>query len=253
MALFLGAKGDILAWRGTSELVAGLKEMLADKIASLSANDELELLHGALEKLAGELAFEKDFSARFDEALYDLERATSQDLLPPLHVRFNSLAADYFKRRGSVLALHTLCNAYRDGLVRKALAIAEQGMSLELLSNPPAPYSLLAAGVAGRQEQTISIAADYFFVYENGDPDTATYFRQFSYRVMAILDGSGLLSGRRRKKPGDTFWHGSLAEWRQWIDRGLHPESAPSRLIHFRIVMNRSAIDSRPTYRLLAA
>jgi CBS domain-containing protein len=226
MALFLGTKGDILAWRGTSELVAGLKEMLADKMASLSAEDELQMLHGALEKLTGELAFEKDFTARFDETLYDLERATCQDLLPPLHVRFNSLAADYFKRRGSVLALHTLCNAYRDGLLRKALAIAEQGMSLELLSKPPAPHCLLAAGVAGRQEQTLSIAADYFFVYENGNPDTATYFRQFSYRVMAILDGSGLLSGRRRKKPGDTFWHGSLAEWRQWIDRGLHPENA---------------------------
>ena len=229
MALFLGAKGDILAWRGTSELVAGLKELVKEKMASLPADDELDLLHGAREKLAGELAFEKDFSAHFGETLSELERATCQDLLPPLHASCNSLAADYFKRRGSVLALHSLCNTYRDRLLCKALVIAEQEMRLEFLSTPPAPYCLLAAGVAGRLEQTLGIAADYFFVYENDDPGTASYFRQFSYRVMAILDGSGLLSGRRRKKPGDTFWHGSLAEWRQWIDQGLHPENAPKR------------------------
>jgi signal-transduction protein with cAMP-binding, CBS, and nucleotidyltransferase domain len=41
---------------------------------------------------------------------------------------------------------------------------------------------------------------------------------------MAILDSCGMLRSRRRKKPTDTFWHGSLGEWQNWVSREIHPE-----------------------------
>lgn len=224
MAIFLGAKGDVLAWRGTSELVAGLREMLGEKMAELAAGDELALLQGLKGRLDEELRQEEEFAATLAAALEEVATAEYQDQLPPLHTRLNQLAAEYFARRGSVVALHTLCTAYRDALVRKTLDLVEEGMLQDLLGRPPAPYCLLAAGIAGRREQTLGVAADFFLVHGNVDAGASDYFRQFSYRVMAVLDGCGLLSGRRRKKPGDTFWLGSLAEWQNWINRELRPE-----------------------------
>jgi CBS domain-containing protein len=226
MAVFLGSKGDILAWRGTSELVSGIKESLARQMAELSTEEDLALLQKLQELLAGELRYENEFSAAFDKTFEELNTVEYHDQLPELHARFNGLAADYFQRRGSVIALISLCNTYRDALVRKALDLVEIGMRRDDLGLPPAPFGLLAAGVAGREEQTLVVASDYFLVHGDRGTPASDYFRQFGYRVMAVLDSCGLLGSRRRKKPTDTLWHGSLDEWQSWVSGELQPEKA---------------------------
>lgn len=224
MAVFLGAKGNIHAWRETSELIASIKESLDRQMAQPSTGDALSLLQKLRELLAGELHFENDFSAAFAKTVQELEAVNYYDRLPPLHARFNRLAAGYFQHRGSVVALHSLCNAYRDALVGKALDLVEQGMCADDLRTPPVPFGLFAAGAVGREEQTLGVAADYFLVHVDHAPLSSEYFRQFSYRIMAVLDSCGMLRNRRRKKLTDIFWYGSLGDWQNLVQQGLHPE-----------------------------
>jgi len=217
MAIFLGAKGgDILALRATTELVNTLKAKLGEKMAYLLADEELELLRGVQEMLGEELAFEDGYVAEFTGALSELERAADAATLSDLHHRFHRLAADYFKRRGSVVALHSLCNSYQDGLVRKALLLAEQVLALDGMGRPPVPYCWLAAGSAGRLEQTFCIDPSYVLIY--GDtPDDAGYFEKFVYQVLAFLERIGLVKNGGTATVMKSLWHGSRTEWRSEI------------------------------------
>ena len=213
MAIFLGAGGsDILAWRGSGELVKGLQGLLAERMGYLLAGEGIELLRGVRERIEEELAYDECFNAGFAAALEELERTEDADVLSDLHDRFNRLAAGYFQQRGSVVALHSLCNSYRDALVRKALLLAEHGLALDGMGRPPAPYCWLAAESAGRLEQTFCTDHSYILIYGDTPDDDTGYFKEFVYRALASLERTGLV-----KNDGKSLWHGSRTAWRSEI------------------------------------
>ncbi len=216
MAIFLGAQeGDILAWRGVAGLSAELRRMMAEKISRLPADGNLELLKEWKGRLEEEMAFEERFAAEFGWAMDKLEQAEYEDEFSPLLFRFNQLAQGYFRKRGSVTAAHTLCNTYRDGLVRRALQWAEDALEMEEMRRPPAPYCWLTSGSAGRMEQTFCVDPDYFLIYGEAEDDAPGYFEKFTWLVAALLGRIGLLPANGGTAMMKSLWRGGRREWRE--------------------------------------
>ena len=224
MAIFLGTQGgDILAWRGVAELVAEIRELIVARMSCQLTEENIGLLKALQGRLEEEIAFEETFMAEFGWAVGKLEQAAYQDEFTPLIPRFNQLTQDYFRKRGSVAAVHSLCNAYRDGLLRRALRWTEDALELDEMRRPPAPYCWLVSGSAGRLEQTFCVDPEYFLIYGEAEDDGPGYFDKFAYRIAALLGGIGLLPDNGRATAMKTLWWGGRNEWRKEIVGKLMP------------------------------
>jgi CBS domain-containing protein len=218
MAIFLGTQGgDILAWRGIAEHVAEIREMIVARMTCQLTEENVGLLKALQERLEEEIAFEETFLAEFGWALGKLEQAAYQDEFTPLIPRFNQLTQDYFRKRGSVVAVHSLCNAYRDALLRRALQWTEDALELDEMRRPPAPYCWFVSGSAGREEQTFCVDPDYFLIYGEAEDDAPGYFDKFAYRIAALLGKIGLLPDNSGSPAMKTLWWGGRNEWRNEI------------------------------------
>ena len=218
MAVFLGTQGgDILAWRGVAELVAEIREMIVARMSCQLTEENIGLLTALQERLEVEIAFEEKFATEFGGELEKLEHSTYEDEFTHLLPRFNQLAQDYFRERGSVVAVHSLCNAYRDGLVRRALQWAEDALELEEMRRPPAPYCCLASGSAGRLEQTFCVDPAFFLIYGEAEDDGPGYFGKLAYRIAAALGKIGMLPGTAGAEVMKALWRGGRKEWRTEI------------------------------------
>lgn len=225
MAIFPGVKGgDILAWRGVAELVSALQGAIGQRMTSLLPGEEMELLGRVQGRFDEELAAEERFAAEFARLARELQLAEYEDELPRLHDRFTRLAADYFRERGSVLALNSLCSGFRDELVRKVLQFAEQNTDPDHAGADAGPYCWLVGGAAGREEQSLRVDADYFLVYRDAGAGAARHFEKFSYRVMAALERCGLMKEGQRTGPVKKLWRGSGEEWQSWQEKELRRE-----------------------------
>ena len=224
MAVFLGTQGgDILAWRGVAELVAEIREMIVARMSCQLTEEHAGLLKALQVRLEEEIAFEKTFMEEFGWAVETLEQAVFEDEFTPLIPRFNQLTQDYFLKRGSVVAVHSLSNAYRDGLLRRALQWTEASLELEEMRRPPAPYCWFVSGSAGRLEQTFCVDPDYFLIYGTADDDVPAYFDKFAYRTAALLGKVGLMPDNGRAAAMRTLWWGGRNEWRKEIVEKLMP------------------------------
>jgi signal-transduction protein with cAMP-binding, CBS, and nucleotidyltransferase domain len=226
MAIFPGAKGgDILAWRGISRLVVELRAKSAEKMSGLLHDESISFLKGLDERLEAEIAFEEEFSVEFAKVLAALELARFEDEFAPLLHHFEQLAERHFRKRGSVVAYHALCNTYRDAMVRKALPWVEEWLAQEGQGRPPAPYCFLAAGSIGRLEQTFCVDPSYFLVHGDLPADRAGYFATFLYRVRAFLENIGLVKNGGRVAAEQALWHGSRTDWRrEFVEAGVQEE-----------------------------
>lgn len=222
MSIFPGAKGDdILAWRGIAEVVGEMRRTNADRIAGLFSEEEIDLLNGLKGRLEAELAFEEQFFARFTQALAAVEGARFEDDFTPLMSRFDMLVAEYYRKRGSVIALHSLFAACRDGLVRAGLQRVEEWLETEGEGRPPAPYCCLGGGSVGRMEQTFCIDSAYLLIHNDDSPASAGYFEKFTYRAAAFLARIGLLNSIGATATLRAFRHVGRTEWRREITEEL--------------------------------
>ena len=198
MAVFPGTGGaDILAWRGVSETVKGVRERLTAMVSTLHGDAGIDLLRGLESGLKEEAAFEEAFSSRIDQLLADITNAEVVDDFVPLLPRFNVLAESYFRKRGSALAINTICTDFRDSLLKRSLEMVEHWLQSEGLGLPPSPYCCLAGGALGRGETTFSVVPWYVFIYGD-DLGGADYFKAFTYRALAFLEKIGRASCRER-------------------------------------------------------
>jgi CBS domain-containing protein len=193
-----------------AEFLAGVRKSLYEHSRLLSPGDTLASLQDLKLWVGEELAFEEGASASFGRILSELWLSEYLDQLPPLLNKFERLASAYFVRRGSVTAFHDFCSAWREGVLRRILSFAEEGLELNDPGHPPVPYALLASGSLGRREQSFEEADRYFLVWTEGD---AGYFEQFAYRIMAILDQCGLVGKDALGRISRVFWRGSLDDW----------------------------------------
>jgi CBS domain-containing protein len=225
MAIFPGAKsGDILAWRGIAEVIGEIRRSKADRVSGLLTEESIDLLNGLKGRLEEELAFEERFSAQFSQAQNEIEDARIEDDFTTLMFRFNRLIEEYYRKRGSVVALHTLFAVCRNGLVRKGLQRVEEWLEMEGAGRPPVRYCLLGGGSIGRQEQTFCIDPAYLLIHDDTTADGAGYFEKFTFRTVAFLESIGLLNSVGATAALKTFRHVSRMEWRREITGELSPD-----------------------------
>jgi CBS domain-containing protein len=211
-----------------TQLVIGAKKGLYDRSRMLAPDATLAAIKDLKLWVDKELAFEEGASASFGRILSELWHAEYLDQIPPLLNRFERLVSAYFVRRGSVMAFHGFCNAWREGVLQRILQFAEEEPELNDQGHAPAPYALLAAGNTGRREQTLEEGERYFLVWRGKG---AAYFEPFAYRIMAILDQYGLIGKEGCAFPGKALWCGSLDDdWYCYLEEGAHPPEQANRI-----------------------
>ncbi|HEY6871222.1 MAG TPA: putative nucleotidyltransferase substrate binding domain-containing protein [Geobacteraceae bacterium] len=218
MAMFPGAQGgDILAWRGISELVGEIRRRSAEQMSYLLADEGVALLKELKGRLEAEIAFEEEFAAGFSRAMAALDSARYEDELASLFPRFTRLAEEHFLRRGSVVALHALCTTWRDALLCRVVHLVEENLLLEGAGRAPAPFCWLASGSIGRGEPTFCVEPAHVLIYGDIPPGGTGWFDQFFSRALALAGKAGLAKNDGRGTVMKSLWRGSRTEWRREI------------------------------------
>lgn len=217
MPLFLGAKSeDVLSRRGTADFLARLREQLFGRMANLPPGEELALLHGMEGALREEIAYEERVTADFSRELDELDAAQDAEHIAEGLVRLRAMAAEHFRRRGSVQAFHLLCSAAVDRATAAALRIALRWMDENGPGVPPSPWCWMALGQLGRWEATTVSSCDFLLVHGAEASDETAAFAGFAGRATTLLQLLGLAS-RSGIVPAAPSWRGSMADWRKRI------------------------------------
>lgn len=212
MAVLLSAKGsDILSWQGTRELLDWVRAAIRDAMSSVLPEERDGALHELTERLGAELAFDASFSARFTTLLAELEQAEDESRLGRLHGELNALAGEYFRRRGSVAALHSICVCYRERVAQKAIAIA----GMEMGAPSPFPYAWLTMGSFGRGEHTLAPRLESLLVHLDAARESERWFEEFWNRGVSILARVGFAVRHEALPPMSFPLSGSRDEWRR--------------------------------------
>ena len=215
MALLLGARGeDLLTRRGTAEFIEQVRHDLYARMAHLSAGDEELLLLGVREALEEELAAEERCREEFSRALDEADHAGDVHELIPVQDRLGALAAEHFRRRGSVTAYHLLRTAALDRVTAAALRMTMNQMAEGGVGLSSVRWCWMAVGAAGRGEVSRYDVCDFLLVH--GESEAGSSFVGFSSRAAALLERLGIGS-RGGTTPASSSWRGSLPEWRRRI------------------------------------
>ncbi|WP_298438530.1 putative nucleotidyltransferase substrate binding domain-containing protein [Geobacter sp.] len=217
MPIFLGAKGeDVLSRRGTADFLVRLRQELYGRLAHLAPGEDLALMAEVEEALREEIAYEERFSGEFVRELVQLDEAGDAARLAALLQRLRAMAADYFRRRGSVSAYHFVCTAAVDRAVAAAVRLARRWMEEIGPGVPSSPWCLMAIGEVGRGEATPFSSCDFLQIHGSEFPEEAASFAGLAGRVSALCGEIGLAS-RTGIAPSLPAWRGSMAEWRSRI------------------------------------
>ena len=222
--------GDILAWRDTVELVDGVRQQLAQKMAYLLDGDELVFLQGLQERITEEMAVESRFAEDVEQVLAALETSGTVDEMVAAYRHGRQISSDYFVRRGSVLTVQSLCIRLQDRLTCRAVRLADEWMDRSGFGPPPAPYCWFAFEGAGREEGTVAGNFNSLLVHGEVQGESAAYFAGFSLRVNAILENCGVKS-LGGITPVHPSWRGSLNEWRTRLIGGAAGEKTAEDLL----------------------
>ncbi|GFO66870.1 hypothetical protein GMLC_04490 [Geomonas limicola] len=216
MPMLLGSKGsDVLSWRASTELLAGLKDALTRHWEQSPVHSAESLLEQFIAALDQELAFDKRLETARAALERDLEAAaTAADLLLAAG-RFRDAITRHFKRRRSVLALCGLCNTLHDLLVSRAVTLVQERLSASGRAGAP-PCALLVAGDRGRGESTLFSRNRYYLLH-----DGAPRLNQFRDQLEGLFQELGLVDPER------PLWHGSLREWQAQFELVPAPSVPP--------------------------
>jgi signal-transduction protein with cAMP-binding, CBS, and nucleotidyltransferase domain len=164
MAIFAGNSGErIIDSRRVSALKERLNGQFAGSLGSLSSGDAALLYGTFADTLGDELSWEAEFGEKIEEERTRLAQLPATEFAPETSHRIARLAGEHFERRSSVLALHQICNGFRDILIRRAMEL----VLAALLPGQSPRFALLVSGDVGRQEQSLLPEhVNYYLVYD---------------------------------------------------------------------------------------
>jgi CBS domain-containing protein len=115
-----------------------------------------------------------------------------------------------------------LISELNDRLIRKVIAISEQGMLQEGHGHAPVDFCWLALGSEGRREQTFSTDQDNAIVYHEPGPDDAqgvgSYFHLLAIKIVLGLEQCGFPKCPGNVMASNPNWCHSITDWKKTID-----------------------------------
>jgi CBS domain-containing protein len=197
VALFLGSqKNDVAALTATRELVERLRQHIA---TAQGEGGDLEI-SSFLHQLAADFSAEYDAEETFLKAMgrmrEDIAAAADAAELPSLLQSARTLIVDEFQHSNSPLAVHEAMNDLMEAVLQRIFALAQAAVS--------EPWCLLAAGVIGRGEASLSPGLAGCFIGPHADRVAAM--------VSSLLPSLNLRIDARLLAGGFS-WFNSLAEW----------------------------------------
>lgn len=123
--------------------------------------------------------------------------------------------------KDSIAELNNLINDIHDALIVKTISLAEIRMVGEGLGPPPASYSYLLLGSAGRSEQTMASDQDSALIYEDhtASEKTKAYFLTFTQYVVSMLMELGYPPCDGKVQSNESMWCQSESEWKEKLEQ----------------------------------
>lgn len=206
MAIFAGSNGErIIDSRRVAALKEGLADSLSKRVAAL-ASSEGNRLYGALADAIGqEISWEEEFASRVEQENRVTAALTVEGLTRNYYLHLAMMAGEHFVRRSSVVALHQICNNFRDQLIRRAMELA---LATHFPGASPR-FALLASGDVGRQEQSLlSEPVHYYLVHDGEGVEERDTWRDTAAMLAGLLGDMGLNPSASGAASGGLPWVG---------------------------------------------
>jgi len=158
------------------------------------------------------------------QVIGEIKRTASLETLIGMRYKIDSVLEMMLRQGGPVKQLVALVTELNDRLTFRILQLVEKEMESEGLGKPPAPYGWLAFGSEGRMEQTLHTDQDnaLFFAStaETDEADCLKWFLNFSERVVAYLERSGIprcqggvMASNPKWCQPEEKWQTTFLEW----------------------------------------
>jgi DNA polymerase-3 subunit epsilon/CBS domain-containing protein len=131
-------------------------------------------------------------------------------------------------------------------LTRRAAQLAEAEIAAGPLGPPPCDYAVLVLGSAGRGESLLAMDQDNAVIFAEGEPDGPEdrWFAAHGARLAAILHEVGVPLCKGGVMASQPAFRGSVALWRQRIDRWL-TRATPEDLLAVDIFFDFRAVHGK--------
>ncbi|GAB7386900.1 hypothetical protein BSNK01_07360 [Bacillaceae bacterium] len=191
---------------------------------------------------------------RWEEALSQAKNAETLEGLREIHRSLFSLLRSSRPECGEIARTYALLSRVHDGLMQRALQLAEQHVKMEGIGIPPEEYCWLVMGSAGRRELTVWADQDNGIIYRSGgeqnDEQVQAFLERLAERGVAYLRRIGyplcpgnVMATNRRWRKTECEWKEMLGRWM----RGLSVDDVRFLLIaaDFRVIYGAKALGDR--------
>jgi CBS domain-containing protein len=180
-----------------------------------------------------------------------IQSPTSIDELATVMPNLTTTTRRLFEHGLSGYETGRIISELNDLVLRRVLALVEQGLRDENEGTPPVPFCWLALGSEGRSEQTLRTDQDNALVYE--DPPggqrgwAQTYFAAFATRVIDSLVRLGYPRCPADSMASNAKWRQPLGVWRGYFDQWVRDPVSQNLLyssiyFDFRAVAGETAL-----------
>lgn len=228
MAFVTNNQGSIMTSRAAKGLLEELHRRLAQRMADMESHDYLALLS----KVRDELLREENVDAWVNEemaALRDrLAAARLVDDLKPLCAKLTELTTRHFQARSSVGSFQEFTCSFVETLLATAARLAEDLLRLEGHAQQNVSWCLLSSDSLGRREATRKGHNAILFIHGDAAAEQKEYLHHLALRLVAILRECAMPLHIGLQRNGHVFWHGSLSEWREFLQRSTDATAGQS-------------------------
>lgn len=220
MKYLVSAKGkDITAWRAAEDFAATYRQAILDRAASGrdgTAETVYSVSLAALEKSA---ETHRTLMGQLDSLIEEVSETPSASRLRELTIEYYAVLYRHLN------AFHSAPAFYQKSMdfvnILSTTIIAHSRDQLGLSSRHLPKMGLIAIGPAGRCEYSPFCQLQLLLVHEAVAPSQLQTIDLFCQTLHAGFEATGLAIDPVIS-PRNPEWRGSIAEWRQRCDDGLH-------------------------------
>lgn len=223
MAFLLSAKsGEVTSRRAVEEFAASYRQALLDLASSDRGAGAEAVFSETCTALETDIATHKELLKRLLTLIEEVSEATPPASIRELTVSFYDDLYRHFGRFRSAPAFYQLSSAF----LRRASAalIAQTTEQLGLPAGHLPEMALIAVGPAGRCEYSPFCPLQILLVHGEATESQLAAIDLFCHTLHAGFDAAGLAVDPA-VTPRNSDWRGTLPDWRQRCEDGVHSEA----------------------------